>query len=198
MENKTLELTGGTVEFVRSADGKTRISGYAVEYSDKTPATEYRVGKFRETVTPGAFREIIRSGQPIPIVWNHNKDMELGRSDYPDVTVREDSKGVYVEVDFDETDPTHQLVRSKQNKPGSRLGWSFHGEGKATEDKVSGEYVRSIDRIVKLWDLSVVMRPANGGTKVFIRSEDDVEAIEKLESKLQIIEDAKNVMGKTR
>jgi HK97 family phage prohead protease len=186
-------VTGGDVHFVRSADNaKEKISGYAIEYYDGSEKTEYKRGKIAERVKPGTFRQYIRSGEPIAVLFNHDEGMELGRSDYPDCSVTEDGRGVKVEIDYDPTDPLHQLVRSKANKPGSRLGWSFNAEGRHDFDKEGNRYVRTIHTINKVTDLSVVMRPAYEATTVYIRSEDET-AIAKLEKKLAIIEYAKSL-----
>ena len=78
---------------VRAAGGKTEIRGYAAVFEQLSGD----LGGFREKIAPGAFAGGL--GADIRALWNHNPDHVLGRSSAGTLRLREDAKGLRVEID---------------------------------------------------------------------------------------------------
>lgn len=78
---------------LRSEPGRNILRGYASVFNDPT-----NLGDFDEIVRPGAFRRSLGVND-IRALWNHNDDVILGRVKAGTLKLREDDRGLAIEID---------------------------------------------------------------------------------------------------
>jgi len=169
------------------------VAGYA--------ATWWDVDSWWSAMKPGAFRKTIKErGDRIPVLWNHNDNVPIGRV----TEIKEDKRGLFFKADFVEKTQygaeTLELLRA-----GVPLGISFGFETlksrQGTDDdpiEFTNElpYVRDARKIAKtdiqvkeeirLWEVSPVTFPANEqATYTDIRNQGDIALIHRLTRELR-------------
>jgi HK97 family phage prohead protease len=136
-----------------------KLAGYAARYNSTTVIA----GLFEETIAPGAFREAI-GRDDVRALWNHDPNVVLGRTKSGTLTLREDSKGLYYEVDLNEADPIAVGVGARVARR-DITGSSFHFDLDPADDEwyppaKPGGLPRRILRRLGLQDVSPVTFPA--------------------------------------
>jgi HK97 family phage prohead protease len=104
-------------------------------------------------------------------VFNHNEDYILGSSEGGTLTLRSDETGMFTEIQ-DGTTTVHNNCR-EWVKRGDLRGMSFKFSDTESDWVYNEEQkimYRTIKRIGKLWDVSLVARPAYRQTDVALRS----------------------------
>lgn len=99
-----------------------RIVGYTAVFSQET-VIPTMFGGFRETIKKGAFARAIAEEHDVRALRNHDADNLLGRSSSGTLTLREDDKGLWVEILPPNTElaaETKELIRR-----GDLSGMSF-------------------------------------------------------------------------
>lgn len=164
------------------------VSGYA--------ATWWDVDSWWSAMKPGAFRKTIKErGDRIPVLWNHNDNVPIGRV----TEIKEDKRGLFFSAEFVEKTQygaeTLELLRA-----GVPLGISFGFETLKSrqgtdEDPIEFSndlpYVRDPKKLAKaditvkeeirLWEVSPVTFPANEQTQYTdIRNQGDLALIHHL------------------
>jgi len=150
----------------RREDGKKLIRGHAAVFNVETD-----LGWFRERIAPGAFRESIETDD-VRALFNHDSNFVLGRNKAGTLVMREDERGLYVEIDPPDTQAARDLVTSIERGDISQMSFGFQTIKESWE---SGENekkdLRTLEK-VKLWDVSPVTFPAYTDTDVAVRSHD--------------------------
>src|SRR5215472_8905071 len=75
-----------------------KLEGYAAKFN-----VEARIGSFVETISPGAFRPSLRSGQDILALLDHNPGNVLARTRSNTLKLSEDSAGLQFELSLPDT-----------------------------------------------------------------------------------------------
>jgi uncharacterized protein len=176
MEVRTLDATKANVRVEKREDGKRYISGYAaVFYREGDKQTEYQLfTDLFERILPGAFTDAVKQDD-VRALLNHDPNQLLARSGN-DLTLKEDSNGLWYEFPVDENDPDHLRVVAKLER-GDLSGSSF---GFMPTERRFVEY-KDFDVVelakVRLFDVSPATFPAYEGTSVGIRSADGIEQL---------------------
>jgi uncharacterized protein len=138
-----------------------------VGYSPIFNSLSVDLGGFREKVAPGATKKTIRE-QDIPLLINHD-GLPLASSGSGTMTMREDDRGLRWEATLDRADPDVQRLIPKMRR-GDLSKTSFAFEiVKVTWDETQKPPVRTLQEI-RLYDVSVVSRPAYPQSEVKLRS----------------------------
>ncbi len=99
------------------------MSGYPSVTSQWTEVASAREGHFLEQIAPGSFRDAVRNPAAVKIMFQHGRDPFLGERPLGKVNVlREDSHGLYYEVDLVPTAGNRELLPLLEN---GLLGASF-------------------------------------------------------------------------
>ena len=85
---ETRQLPCGDLQ-TREAEGITRIFGYASVFDQVA---------YQEVIRPGAFTKTLQEQKDIHCYWNHDSSAPLGRQSNGTLTLRQDDKGLYMEV----------------------------------------------------------------------------------------------------
>lgn len=162
-EYRTYAITSITIE-KRAESERQKIVGHAAVFDVIGDG-----GWFREKVAPGAFLKSIQDDD-IRALFNHNPDYVLGRNKAGTLSLREDDKGLLVEIDPPDTQSARDLVISIGRGDITQMSFGFEilkeertdGEGKEPDLFTLKE--------VRLWDVSPVTYPFYKQTDVSVHS----------------------------
>lgn len=163
MEYRTFDVTGLKVE-TREEGQPEKIVGHAAVFNVIASS-----GWFREQVAPGAFTKSIGQDD-IRALFNHNPDYVLGRNKAGTLTLREDDKGLYVEITPPDTQFAKDLSASISRGDISQMSFGFEIIKESREVGEGNELSLFTLEEVKLWDVSPVTFPFYVETDVSINS----------------------------
>jgi HK97 family phage prohead protease len=144
-------------------DGVTKLTGYAAVFNKLSEP----LGGFREKIAPGAFKNSIKDGD-VRALWNHDTNLVLGRTTSGTLALKEDKKGLHVEIEPPNTRAGQDAVESIKRGDVNQMSfgfitisdeWNVHKE----------ENIRTLIE-VDLFDVSPVTFPAYPQTKISARS----------------------------
>lgn len=176
----SLEVVSVTpIELVRSGANQY-LQGYAALYWDGTEATTYRpLPNVEERIKPGAFADVLSRNENIRALYDHNDSEELGCTTTATLFLRSDERGLHFQIPFDPDFPALVNV-VKRKERGAIKGCSFRAAGSMSLQKQGNKYVRTIDKIDELVEISLVRNPAYEGTDFILRSIDEFNERERL------------------
>ena len=172
MEKETRILKVSELRVKYGEDSKDpMITGYAAVFNSLSED----LGGFREKIEPGAFAAAIKSSDARAL-FNHNPDYVLGRQSNETLRLKEDEKGLYMEVDPPKTQFIRDLVIAPIERGDIReQSFGFVVESDKWEhlddrESKTKEPIRTILKIAQLFDVSPVTYPAYPDTAVAMRS----------------------------
>lgn len=179
---------------VRADDGKRKIAGYAAVFEQ---LSEPLYGGFREKIARGAFKKTLREAD-VRALWNHDPNYVLGRTKSGTLKLREDDRGLVIEIDPPDTQWARDLMTSIERGDIDQMSFGFRVVKDDWERKPDGTIIRILKE-VQLFDVSPVTFPAYPQTSVQVRDmlraldessrpEGHSERIRRLRLKLDLIE----------
>lgn len=148
----------------READGgKMTVAGYASVFGERTNIA----GMFDEVIEAGAFARSIKSAD-VRAYFDHDTGRVLGRKSAGSLRMKEDDKGLAVEIDLPDTTDGRD-VRTLLER-GDVSGMSFGFIPVRQEWDESGEVPLRRILDVDLFEVSIVSEPAYEGTSAALRS----------------------------
>jgi len=165
------EESGEELRMIGDDGESPRIVGYAAVFNRPSEAMGFFGQKFIEKIAPGAFKNAIKNSDTRSL-FNHDPNIVLGRKSAGTLKLKEDEKGLFMEV----TPPDTQLVRDMVLTPikrGDVKEQSFGFTVKTDqwdEDKGKNIVTRTLIEIDTLYDTSPVTFPAYADTSVAVRS----------------------------
>jgi HK97 family phage prohead protease len=157
---------------VENGDGdKPSIRGYAALFNQLSED----LGGFREQLATGAFGDAV-SNSDVRALINHDPNLVLGRNRAGTLAMREDAAGLYVEITPPDTQAARDLVELMRRGDVSQMSFAFTV---AKEDQTwtregTGPWLRTIKRVSRLFDVSVVTYPAYPQTSAAVRALEEV------------------------
>jgi len=150
-------------------DGVKRISGYAAVFESWSED----MGWFREKIARGAFTDALTKGDTVAL-FNHDSNIVLGRRSSGTLRLKEDEKGLYMEVDLPETQAANDLYKLVERGDIKSQSFGFivetnewrYGQNGAPDE-------RTIIKVRELFDVSPVTYPAYPDTSVAKRSRNE-------------------------
>jgi HK97 family phage prohead protease len=155
---------------VRADDGAMVARGYAALFNSEADIGGY----FREVIAPGAFRETLKNDD-IRALIDHDTGRVIGRSSAGTLRLKEDDKGLSVEIDLPDTTDGRDLAVQLERGDISGMSFGFivrHDEWDETSDPPT----RTI-HAVDLHEVSAVAFPAYGDTEIALRSLENARAV---------------------
>jgi len=145
-------------------DEKPSIRGYAAVFNVISEAIDW----FREIIRPGAFSKTINDGADVRALFNHDPNFVIARTKSGTLKLKEDDKGLFVEIVPPDTTWARDLITSIRRGDVSQMSFGFETvkDRWGTEE---GERMRELLE-VKLFDVSPVTYPAYPQTSVSARS----------------------------
>lgn len=154
---------------------KPVIRGYAALFNTLSED----LGGFREQLAAGAFSDAL-SNSDVRALINHDPNLVLGRDRAGTLAMREDATGLQVEISPPETQYARDLVEVMKRGDVSQMSFAFTvaKEDQAWTRDGTGPWLRTIKRISRLFDVSVVTYPAYPQTSAAVRALEDVQRTE--------------------
>lgn len=144
-------------------DGKRTLTGHAAVFDQLSEPIFF----FRERIKPGAFAKTIQEAD-VRALWNHDPNYVLGRNRAGTLRLREDAKGLAVEIDPPDTQWARDLMQSIERGDVSQMSFGFRAVSDSWEGTID-EPIRVLEECA-LFDVSPVTYPAYPQTDVSARS----------------------------
>lgn len=164
IERRAFLVEGLKVE--KRDDGTRKIVGHAAVFNSLSED----LGGFREQIIPGAFLEAIEKDD-VRALFNHDPNFVLGRNRAGTLTMKEDARGLAIEIVAPGTQTIQDLVVAPIERGDvSQMSFAFSvkpgGQDWAKDDE--GGVVRTLKKL-RLFDVSPVTYPAYAATDVAVR-----------------------------
>jgi HK97 family phage prohead protease len=161
-----------SVELRVDGEGESpKIAGYAAVFDQPS---EMIGGMFIERLSPGSFTKALRGKPDVLALWNHDANYPLGRSTAGTLRMSQDDTGLAVEIDPPDTQWANDLITSMKRGDIRNMSFAFtvSPKGEQWSEDAKGIPVRTITEVSRLFDVSVVSRPAYPQTSVAARGDD--------------------------
>lgn len=162
IERRTFALNIDEIE-ERGEDKQKVLTGHAAVFDTYTD-----IGWWEERVLPGAFANSITKDD-IRALFNHDPNYIIGRNRAGTLKLKEDSKGLAVEITPPNTQFGRDLVSLIERGDISQMSIGFQAI-KQNWNEVEGEKDKRDIVEAKLWDVSPVTYPAFDTTDISVRS----------------------------
>lgn len=153
---------------VERAEGEApKIRGYAAVFNNLSDD----LGGFREQLTPGAFSDAMGRDDVRALI-NHDPNLVLGRNRSGTLVMKEDGNGLSVEISPPDTQAARDLVALMERGDVSQMSFAFtvSKEDQSWERSGTGPWIRTIRKVARLFDVSVVTYPAYPATSAAMRA----------------------------
>lgn len=163
------------VRLEQRANEPTKIRGYAAVFNQLSED----LGGFREQLATGAFSDAIGNSDVRALI-NHDSNLVLGRNRSDTLTLREDATGLYVEIVPPDTQAARDLVELMKRGDVNQMSFAFtvSKEDQTWTRDGSGPWLRTIKKVSRLYDVSVVTYPAYPQTSAAVRELQHVQDAE--------------------
>jgi len=158
------------LRFEAREDGTRRIVGHAAVFNSWSED----LGGFREQIARGAFTEAL-GRDDVRALFNHDTNQVLGRSKAGSLTLLEDERGLLSEIILPDTSLARDLEALMRRGDINQMSFAFSvADGGQQWTKPAGEskwegWERTITKVERLWDVSVVTFPAYPQTDAAVR-----------------------------
>ena len=150
-------------------NGKPKICGYGAVFNSRSSVLEDDTGmQFREICAPGAFARALGECD-MRGLFNHDKNLILGRMSSGTMQCREDDTGLYYEIDPPDTSYARDLMESIKRGDISGSSFSFAVVRDDWGTDSDGMALRTL-RDVHPFDVGPVAFPAYKATSATMRS----------------------------
>lgn len=187
MNKHEIEYRNAESEISSSSDEGLKVKGYAVVFNVPTLLYESDGIKYYEQVDKNALTNADMKN--VVFRYNHNDDFQvLARTSNNTLTLNVDGKGLYIEADLAPTTAGKDIYELIKRKDVNKLSYAYVVETEHYEKKSNNEYVRIIDSIKKLVDVSAVDFPAYHQTNLDVVKRSFENVVNEVEQKRKQIE----------
>lgn len=170
---------------IRLANDSRKISGYAAVFNSAS-----RDMGFTEYIDTGAFDGVLERSDVFALL-NHDSDKILARSNkgVGSLTLTIDERGLKYEFDAPHTDLGNTVLEFVKRNELTESSFAFVVEKDTWEKMADGTYVRHINKISSLHDVSPCWTAAYAATSVSCRSFEEFKEQERLEAEKRAAEE---------
>lgn len=133
-------------------------SNVAVGYGAVFNSLSEDLGGFREIIAPGAFDSVMNDD--VRGLINHDPNLILGRTKSGTMRISVDATGLRYEIDMPSTSYANDIRESLSRGDITQSSFAFSIDVDDWAVSESGETIRTIKKVSKLYDVSVVTYPA--------------------------------------
>jgi len=159
-----IERRNFTTSEIRVDNKENReVIGYASVFTDAegNPALSENLGGFREMIAPDAFNECLSSEDlDCRMLINHDANLLLARSTSKTLSLSVDSRGLKYSFSIPETSYGNDLMVSLDRGDITQNSFGFIVEEDDWTQDENGNTIRTINKVSRLLDCSVVTYPA--------------------------------------
>ena len=179
---------------LRGEDESRHIEGYGSVFNSRS----LDLGGFKEIIAPGAFDGVIERSD-VKALLDHNAERGIlarSRNGKGSLSLELDERGLKYSFDAPHTNLGDEVVEGLKRGDYSQSSFAFTVESESWTKEEDGSYLRTINKIGNLYDVSIVANPAYTDTSVALRSLDAFKAQEETqipeEVKEEVKEESKN------
>lgn len=157
------------VELRASEDNEDVVEGLAIVYNRTAD-----LGWFTEEISPSALNEA--KVDDVVLNFNHNNDVILARTTNGSLVLDMRDDGVYMTSKIVQTSQGKDVMKLVREGLISKMSFAFsvaERDGEKWETDAQGKEHRTINKIDKLYDVSLVVSPAYPQTSAWARSDTD-------------------------
>jgi HK97 family phage prohead protease len=162
---RTMTKEKRSFSFEIESDEERKMTGHAAVFNEVAEIG----GWFREQIEPGAFKTSIKKDD-VRALFNHDENYVLGRNISGTLKMKEDDRGLKVDILPPDTQYARDLAVSIERGDINQMSFAFQV---LEEEWIRGEKkeldLRKIKK-VRLFDVSPVTFPAYDGTDIALRS----------------------------
>lgn len=176
---KNREVRNFDIEF-RDADNR-HIEGYGSVFNSRS----VDLGGFHEIIAPGAFDGVIERSD-VKCYLDHNPERGIlarSRNGKGSLLLGIDERGLSYSFDAPHTYLGDEVVEGLRRGDYSQSSFAFTVESETWSKEEDGTYLRTINKVGDLFDVSIVANPAYTDTEVALRSLDKYKRDEEEEDK---------------
>ena len=152
------------------------IEGYGSVFNERS----VDLGGFQEIIAPGAFDGVIERSD-VKCYLDHNPEKGIlarSRNGQGSLALELDERGLKYSFDAPHTNLGDEVVEGLKRGDYSQSSFAFTVADETWTKEEDGTYLRTINKIGGLYDVSIVANPAYEGTSVALRSLDAFKAQE--------------------
>lgn len=168
---RRITLSDATVEYreVENGEKKPVISGYAAVFNSESRV----LNGFVEKIHPSAFDEVLSTNPDVIGVFNHDRNLLLGRTSNGTMRLSKDAYGLRYEITPNEkTSIGHDVVEWVKDRTvvGSSFAFAVKkdGTGDRWDRDERGMHRREVRNVALLEDVGPVVRPAYASASVVV------------------------------
>lgn len=166
---KETRLANVTLE---ESEGKMILEGYAIVFGSETLIGDEDYG-FIEVIDPSALQET--KMKDVPMKYNHmDSFLILARTRNNSLTLTVDNKGLKVRAELLDTNTNQDIYKMVQSGLLDKMSFAFAVD-EQTWNREGDIPKRTIRKIERLYDVSVVDTPAYDSTSIYARSLESME-----------------------
>jgi len=167
-ETRSIKLDSAELRVARAEDGTpTGLTGLAAVFNSET---ELFPG-LCERIAPGAFSSSLKRPDDVRVLFNHDRNMVLGRTKAGTAELAQDDDGLQFSVDLPNTQTGRDVAESIERGDVDGCSFAFTVKADSWEQRDDGTELRTIEDVV-LFDVGPVTFPAYADTTVAVRSRD--------------------------
>ncbi len=172
---------------LRGEDESRHIEGYGSVFNSRS----LDLGGFQEIIAPGAFDGVIERSD-VKALLDHNSERGIlarSRNGKGSLSLELDERGLKYSFDAPHTNLGDEVVEGLKRGDYSQSSFAFTVESESWTKEEDGSYLRTINKIGNLYDVSIVANPAYTDTSVALRSLDAFKAQEETQIPEEIKEE---------
>lgn len=174
---------------LRGEEESRHIEGYGSVFNSRS----LDLGGFQEIIAPGAFDGVIERSD-VKALLDHNAERGIlarSRNGKGSLSLELDERGLKYSFDAPHTNLGDEVVEGLKRGDYSQSSFSFTVESESWTKEEDGSYLRTINKIGNLYDVSIVANPAYTDTSVALRSLDAFKAQEETQIPEEVKEEVK-------
>lgn len=183
-----IEVRSFNIE-LRDEQESRHIEGYGSVFNQRS----VDLGGFTEVIAPGAFDGVIERSD-VKCYLDHNPEKGIlarSRNGKGSLSLELDERGLKYSFDAPHTNLGDEVVEGLKRGDYSQSSFAFTVESESWTKEEDGTYLRTINKIGGLYDVSIVANPAYEGTSVALRSLDAFKAQEETQIPEEVKEEVK-------
>lgn len=183
-----IEVRSFNIE-LRDEQESRHIEGYGSVFNQRS----VDLGGFQEVIAPGAFDGVIERSD-VKCYLDHNPEKGIlarSRNGKGSLSLELDERGLKYAFDAPHTNLGDEVVEGLKRGDYSQSSFAFTVESESWTKEEDGTYLRTINKIGGLYDVSIVANPAYEGTSVALRSLDAFKAQEEAQIPEEVKEEVR-------
>lgn len=161
-EYRTIQIPD--ICFRAEDDENYKVTGYATTWDDPYTMMEYDGIKYMEQIDRNAL--VGADMSDVIMLYNH-EGMVYARMSNGTLKLSINDRGLYIEADLSSTEASREIYQSIKAGLLTQMSWAFTIEEESYNEKT---HTRSILKVKRVYDVSVVAIPANPNTDISARS----------------------------